>query len=176
MTWEAFERLPDGDGLHREILEGDLQILPPVKLAHSIIAKRIYNTLVGLELMADGQAYIEAGFKLSSNPPTWVQPDVSFIRNDRALTTDDGQYLLQAPELAIEIVSPSETATMLQRKVELMLASGAQAVWVIYPDSKTVSVHLPNGTAATHSIGDTLTASFLAGDWTLPVASIFENV
>ena len=97
------------------------------------------------------------------------------MKPDRVRETLDSGYFIGAPELAIEIVSPSETATMLQRKVELLLGAGAQAVWVIYPDSQTVTVHLPNGTSTTHGVSETLTASFLAEDWKLPVASIFEG-
>ena len=176
MTWEAFERLPDGDGLHREILEGELQILPPAKLNHTRIARRVAKALEALEDRGLGEALPEGGYKLSENPPSWIQPDVSFLRSDRLQHVEDGTYAIGAPELAIEIVSPSETATMLQRKVELLLGSGAQAVWVIYPDSKTVTVHLPNGTSATRGVNDTLAAPFLAEDWTLPVATIFEGI
>ncbi len=176
MTWEAFERLPDGDGLHREILEGELQILPPAKLNHTRIAMRVIRALAALQDQGLGEALPEAGYKLSDDPPSWVQPDVSFLRSERLQNTGEGAYAVGAPELAIEIVSPSETATMLQRKVELMLGAGAQAVWVIYPDSRTVTVHLPNGTSTTHGISESLTAPFLAENWTLQVATIFEGV
>src|SRR5258708_33327281 len=121
MTWEAFERLPDGDGLHREIMEGELQILPPAKSHHSKVAKKVFEALLRLEDAASGQAYMEAGFKLSEDPATWIQPDVSFLRNDRARATPGDQYFSNPPELAVEVVSPSETARDLQRKVRLML-------------------------------------------------------
>ena len=39
MSWEAFEQLPDGDGYHRELIEGELQILPPPKSGHTKAAK-----------------------------------------------------------------------------------------------------------------------------------------
>src|SRR5580692_5550096 len=137
MTWEAFERLPDGDGLHREILEGELQILPPVKSGHTKVAKRIYQALLALEDAAAGQAYMEAGFKLADEPATWIQPDVSFLLNGRVLATSEQQYFSRAPELAVEVVSPSESAKDLQRKVGLLLAGGSQMVWVVYPEMQT---------------------------------------
>jgi Uma2 family endonuclease len=176
MTWEVFERLPDGDGLHREILEGELQTLPPAKSKHSKIASKLFEALLALQQRGLGRVYLEAGYKLSQDPATWIQPNASFLKLERVRATPDDGYFIGAPELAIEIVSPSETATMLQRKVDLMLGSGAQAVWVIYPDSETVIVHLPNGTSTTHGVSETLTASFLAEGWTLQVAAIFDGV
>ena len=176
MTWEAFERLPDGDGLHREILEGELQILPPVKSKHSLIASKLFETLLAFQQRGLGRIFLEAGYKLSENPATWIQPDASFLRTERVQATAGDGYFIGAPELAIEIVSPSETATMLQRKVELLLRSGAQAVWVIYPDSQTVTVFSPDGASFRRGISETLAAPFLVEDWTLPVATIFEGV
>jgi len=139
------------------------------------MAKRVYLALLELESKAHGQAYVEAGYKLSDDPPTWIQPDVSFLRNERALTTEDGKYFSQAPDLAVEIVSPSETATALQRKVERLLGSGSQAVWVIYPETRSVQVHVPGGTSFARSVGDSLIAPYLLASWELPVAALFDG-
>lgn len=174
MTWEAFEQLPDGDGLHREILEGELQILPPVKLGHSNIASKLFELLLPLQQRGLGTVFLEAGYKLSEKPPTWIQPDASFLKIERVLETPSDGYFTGAPELAVEIVSPSETAVKLQRKVELLLGSGAQAVWVIYPETQTVSVHVPDGMSITRLVGDTLTAPYLLEGWELPVSALFE--
>ncbi|HEV2201831.1 MAG TPA: Uma2 family endonuclease [Bryobacteraceae bacterium] len=175
MTWEAFERLPDGDGLHREIIEGELQILPPVKSKHSKIATKLFEVLLPLQQRGLGSVFLEAGYKLSEKPPTWIQPDASFLKTERVRETPSDGYFTGAPELAVEIVSPSETAVKLQRKVELLLGGGALAVWVIYPETQTVSVHLPDGTSVTRLVGDMLTAPFLLKGWELPVATLFEG-
>lgn len=175
MTWEAFERLPDGDGLHREILEGELQTLPPAKSGHAKVAKKIFKLLLQIEDVASGQVFFEAGYKLSDHPPTWIQPDISFISNDRAFATKDGQYFSKAPELAIEVISPSEKAGHLQRKLNLLFDGGSRAVWVVYPDSRTVVVHSPDGTSITLGVNDKLTARFFVEGWELPVAKLFEK-
>ena len=176
MTWEAFERLPDGDGLHREILAGKLQILPPAKSLHSRIAAKVFEALLALQQRGLGRAFLEAGYKLSEDPATWIQPNASFLKLERVQQTPADGYFSGAPELAVEIVSPSETATSLQRKVELLLASGSVAVWVIYPETRTVNVHLPDRTSFTRAVGHPLTAPFLLAGWELPVATLFEDV
>jgi Uma2 family endonuclease len=175
LTWEAFERLPDGDGLHREILEGELQILPPAKSKHSKIASNLFELLFPLRQHGLGRVFLEAGYKLSEAPATWIQPDASFLRMERIHETADDGYFIGAPDLAVEVVSPSETARDLQRKVTLLLAGGSQMVWVVYPETQTVTVHLPDGTSSTRNIGDSLTAPQLLESWTLPVNALFAE-
>ena len=175
MTWEAFERLPDGDGVHREIIEGELQVLPPAKSRHSNIAAKLFEALLPLQQQALGRVYLEAGYKLSAEPATWIQPDVSFLSMTRVRETPADQYFKGAPELAIEIISPSETAANLQHKVDLLLKSGGLAVWAIYPDDRTVMVHLPDGTSFTRVTGESLEAPFLLAGWSIEVAKLFED-
>src|ERR1700722_9995945 len=89
MSWESFEKLPDGDGMHRELIEGELQILPPPKSGHTKVAKRAYQQLLLVEAKAAGQAYMEAGYQLSTDRRNWIQPDVSFLRAERVQHTAD---------------------------------------------------------------------------------------
>ena len=175
MTWEAFERLPDGDGMHRELLEGELQILAPPKSGHSNIASTVFKALLIWETNGLGRVYAEAGYKLTEEPPTWIEPDVSFVRMERVLATADADYFLGAPDLAVEIVSPSESAKDLERKVELLLTGGSQAVWVLYPESQRVRVCLPGGVSFTRRMNDSVSAQKLFGDWEVPVAKLFRT-
>lgn len=172
LSWEAFEKFPD-DEMHHELIEGEHQILPPPKSGHSIIAHRAWKALGPLERF--GTVLFEAGYKLSQDPGTWIQPDVSFLPSERIKSTPGDGYFLGALELAVEVVSPSETARQLERKVKLLLGSGAQAVWVIYPESHEVQVHTPGGTSAILSLGENLTLPGLLPDWQFPVARLFED-
>jgi Uma2 family endonuclease len=174
LSWQAFEQLPD-DGTHHEILEGELQTLPPPKSGHSIVAKRVWRGLLALEDKGLAEALSEAGYKLSQDPATWIQPDVSLLRKERAQHTPHDGYFLGAPELAVEVVSPSESAKDLRRKVSLLLAHGSGTVWVIYPEALTVDVFFPNGTSRTYTQAETLTLPDWSSDWKLPIAKLFED-
>jgi Uma2 family endonuclease len=174
LSWEAFEQFPD-DGMHHELIEGEVQVLPPPKSTHSRIAKRIFLELLSAESNAAGEALFEAGFKLSTNPASWIQPDVSFVLNEQLNSTGENNYFLGSPALAVEVVSPSETARDLQRKIDLLLANGSLAVWVIYPETQVVKVNLPDGTTHTRGMNDTLALPALLPDWQLPVAKLFEE-
>jgi len=174
MSWEAFEQLPDGDGLHREILKGVLQVLPPPQSLHTKIAHRAYKLLAPQEAHFSCQVYIEAGYRLSERPATWVQPDLSLLSSTRASAAGDA-YFTGAPELAVEVVSPSESAADMEEKVELLLEAGSHAVWVVYPKTRTVHVFLPGGAATVLSAKDSLTAPSLMPGWSAPVEKLFED-
>jgi Uma2 family endonuclease len=174
LSWEAFEKLPD-DGMHHEIIEGELQTLPPPKSGHSKIAKKVFLALHAIEGRANVEVFLEAGYKLSASRATWIQPDVSVIRKARAVSSSSDGYFPGAPELAVEVVSPSESAHDLDRKVELLLSHGSQAVWVIYPKTRKVHVHQADGQSFNRTMHDTLSLEALLDNWSLPVASIFED-
>jgi Uma2 family endonuclease len=173
LSWEAFEQLPD-DGMHHELIEGELITLPPPKSGHSNVAMQILQALFAIQERAGCRAFAEAGYKLSDDPPTWIQPDVSLIRKERVQATDPEGYFLGAPELAVEVVSPSESAADVDRKVDLMLAHGSKAVWVAFPRTRKVQVYLADGTSYSRGISGKLSLPELAPGWELPVATLFE--
>lgn len=173
LSWEAFEQLPD-DGMHHEIIEGELITLPPPKSGHTLVARRVFDALAAIEKRIGCIALTEAGYKLSDAPATWIQPDVSLIREERVRTTSPEGYFIGSPELAVEVVSPSESATDVDRKVDLLLEHGSQTVWVVYPRTKKVQVHLADGTSFSRSVRDKLSLPSLLPGWELPIFSLFE--
>jgi Uma2 family endonuclease len=149
--------------------------LPPPKSKHSLVAENVAELLRALKVKGLGRVLCEAGYKLSEAPPSWIQPDVSFLKMERVRALEPDGYFLGAPELAVEIVSPSETPATLHRKVDLLLAAGSLAVWVIYLETRKIHVFLPDGTSFHRGINDVLTLHELLPDWELPVAKIFED-
>jgi Uma2 family endonuclease len=173
LSWEAFERLPD-DGLHHELIEGELQTLPPPKLRHGEIAHKLLFELKTAAERAGCRAFIEMGYKIAADPPSWIQPDISLIRAERIRQTDLDGYVLGAPELAVEVISPSESAVDVERKIELLLANGSLIIWVVYPTSRKVRVFLADGTEYQRGIHDSLTLPGILEDWSFPVAKLFD--
>jgi Uma2 family endonuclease len=89
--------------------------------------------------------------------------------------TDPHGCFLGAPELAVEVVSSSESAHDLDRKVELLLAQGSQSVWVIFPKTRKVHVYRSDGTSFSRTIKDKLSLPDLLEGWELPVSKVFED-
>lgn len=104
-----------------------------------------------------------------------MQPDVSVLRNERRKQIAPDGYFHGAPELAIEVLSPSESASQLSRKVELMLQAGALAVWVVYPDQRKVHMHSPGTATLRLGANNTLSLPELLPGWDLPVTKVFDD-
>lgn len=82
------------------------------------------------------------GYKISQNPDTVLAPDTSFIR--QAAIDEKGipkGYWEGAPDLAVEVISPSDTYTEVDEKVDEWLDAGCAMVWVINPRRETVAVY-----------------------------------
>jgi Uma2 family endonuclease len=82
--------------------------------------------------------------------------------------------VVETPDVAIEILSPSETATTINRKVEAYLKWGVHEVWLIDPEIRTLFVHTFAG-AQRLSEGASLASDLIPG-WQLQVADLFENL
>ena len=170
LSFEQFEQFPD-DGKKHELLQGEHIILPPPKLRHSLIQQKIQDALLAyVHEHRLGEVHIETGFKLSSD--TWVQPDVSFVRAAQIERADPDGYYEGAPAIAVEVASESNTAAQLDQKLGLYFEHGAEEVWVVYPNTKRIRVHYPDGRS------QTLTAelhSDLFPGWSMAVSSLFLN-
>jgi Uma2 family endonuclease len=139
LSFEEFERLPDEPG-KVELLDGELIQLPPAILKHMEVARRIYLILVravaGAGNSADlGDVYFETGYKFSSR--AWLQPDVSIPYRDQPR----GVYFESAPALAVEVISESNTAAQMDRKMKVYLANGGVEVWLVYPDTRCIWIY-----------------------------------
>ncbi len=137
---EEFSRLPR-DGAQHELNAGKLITMPPPKSLHSRVARSVFIAL-HTQLQKDGvrEVYMEAGYLLAKGPNTIRQPDVSVMSKDQVRATDDDDYFEGAPELAVEVVSPRNSDEDLVEKVRQYLAAGARWVWVVYPETQSVTV------------------------------------
>ncbi len=89
---------------------------------------------------------LPSGFKLRVSPTRGVMPDVQMYRagNPAALGQERGLERGR-PDLVVEVVSESDTAIGMQRKVEQYLRAGATAVWILYADPRNVIVYRRSG-------------------------------
>jgi Uma2 family endonuclease len=99
------------------------------------------------------------------------QPDVAFVSAARMQSS--AGYIYGAPDLAIEVISPSERSTDIQKKLREYLRHGVKQVWNIYPEQAEIVVHLADGSARTYGLGDTISGGDLLPGLTLTVADVF---
>lgn len=169
LTFEQFEQFHD-DGLKHELLGGEHLAVPPPKFGHNSLQHKLLRILQPyVDARRLGDVRIEAGFKLSSD--TWLQPDVSFIRAAQLSSVEPNGYLEGSPAIAVEVASESNTAAQLDRKMEQYFAHGSEEVWVVFPETRRIRIHFPDGTSRTAV--DELTSDVLPG-WSVPLSAIFE--
>ena len=132
-------------------------------------------TLWALENRA-GRVYPgDTNFVLSGNRETLEEkrrPDVAFVRRERVVETTG--YLFLAPDLAIEIISPTEKPYEIRGKLNVYLRFGVQRVWQVYPQTQEIVVTFADGTSRTYRPSDTLTDPELLPGFNLEVAMVFE--
>jgi len=173
MTLEEFERLSSDDGVIYELDEGELVSMTFPMPKHARVQRALLVELDAfLKHKPLGEVLSETGYLLSTDPPTLRGPDVGFVRAGREI--DPEARIQGAPDLAVEIVSPNDTASGLLRKVQQYLRSGAQTVWVVYPDNAQVHVFSSGGETHVLNRDDVLTEPHLLPGFSLPVAALFE--
>jgi Uma2 family endonuclease len=170
LTVEQFEQLPD-DGLRHELDEGELIVMPSPFGQHGQIQVEMCSILRNfIRPRSLGLIFTETGYRLSRD--TVRGPDISFIRAERAAALDLKKRFECAPDLAIEIISPSETATDIAHKVRQYLQAGS-AVWVVYPDDRTVHVFETSKNARVLEADDLLEAPNLLPGFSVRVNELF---
>lgn len=128
-----------------ELVAGQLVREPPPGTAHGWAAADVVGLLFPfVRKHRLGRVSGEAGYVLARDPDTVRCPDASFVSAGRLASAEwKGPYLVGAPDLAVEVVSPGDRASEVAAKTGEYLAAGAQAVWLIDPRRQTVTVHLP---------------------------------
>jgi Uma2 family endonuclease len=174
MTAEEFEKLPDTH-MRRELVRGKVTETMPIGGIHGNVAGNIYTAL-RLWAKQDSRGFVafEVGYRLERNPDTTRGPDVSYVRAERipASGIPEG-YWNFAPDLAVEVVSPSETAQAVRDKVHDFLTAGTPLVWVAYPRTREVVAHTADGLARTFGAEDVLESEVLPG-FHVVVSELFE--
>jgi Uma2 family endonuclease len=113
------------------------------------------------------------GFQLAWTPDTVRAPAVDFVRRDRCPVGEAAEgYFQGAPDLAIEVVSPSDLYTEVDEKVGQWLEHGTRMVLVINPRRRTVAVHRPGRDVRILGVEDTLDSEDIVPGWTMAVRDL----
>lgn len=174
LTLEEFAKLPRGTEQH-EMSAGHLITMPLPKSLHSLVVGEVIQALQKA-LGRSSSLYVlaETGYVLSREPLTVRGPDASVISKERIGFTNPDDYFEGAPELAIEVVSPSDSAEDLQLKIDQYLQAGAKQVWVLYPKTKHIHV-FRSGTIEILDETRTLEGGDLLPGFSVKVADLFHQ-
>ncbi len=177
-TEEEIQALPD-DGYIHEIVNGELVMSPKNNFEHESIFSRLYLPL------AEFNRKHRLGIVRGSNAGYWMHnrncraPDISFLPRARlealGFKPNSRRFFPGAPDLAVEILSPSNTRIEIDERLKDYFASGTQVAWIINPEDESVEVcHSPTQRKLVGS-GGLLEGEHLLPGFQFPIASLFRE-
>lgn len=139
-VWELSHR-PENDNKYYYLIDGELfWDMPPGGVHGDLAAELVYR----LRSFADGQDLgkftVESGYYPTDDPHTLLAPDVAFISKARAPQPFPNKFVPIMPDLAVEIMSPTDSLQAVRRKAAVYLANGTALVWIVLPVEQGVDV------------------------------------
>ena len=164
------------DGVRGELIRGVLSETTPARYEHGQIAARVVVRLgnfvqprkLGILTVSD------SGVQLEHNPDTVREPDVAFFSAEKSPPDERVTgYAQVAPDLAVEIVSPSDRLPAVNDKALMWLRYGVRLVWVVRPDERRVDVHRDGHPVAALTESDALDGADVLPGFSCPVREVF---
>ncbi len=180
-TADMLERLPD-DGWRYELLEGRVLRMPPPGTDHGRLEARLSRRLgTYVEDHHLGETYVgESGWDLTRPgefADTVLGADLAFVSATRLPLPPPRRgtaYRPLAPDLVVEIASPSQYQPEMGEKAQVWLDRGVRLVWIIWPERRTVDVWAPGATAPrTLRDADALDGGAVVPGFRLPIATLW---
>lgn len=177
LSLEEFEDLPEEDAHRLELVRGRLIREPRPGARHGLLMARLGARLQRhVEENRLGVVCMDFGVVLPTEPPTVRGPDIGFVARDRI--PPEGVptgFLRMAPDLAVEIVSPSNTVSEIQEKVLEYLDAGARLVWVIDPQTQVVNTYRSRDEIRLLGEGDELEGGDVLPGFRLALEELFAG-
>lgn len=138
VTVEEFLRLQPPKAGHYELHHGEIILMTAPKWGHQRIQDRIEAQL---QSIAGDRAYVtkEMSFRPAPEYEVW-EADVGLTLTERANEVADDEYLMGAPDLVVEVLSPSNTVDEITEKMSICMVNGFISFWVVDPKRKRISV------------------------------------
>ncbi|HZK81779.1 MAG TPA: Uma2 family endonuclease [Humisphaera sp.] len=145
LTADEFASL--GDIGRAELVRGRIIHLTKPRPKHGRIAMRIGTAISNFVQKHNlGEVYAaETGFIAGRDPDSVRAPDVAFVRAEIVASHNEEDWLPHSPDLAVEVLSPSERSDQTADKVQMWLGGGARSVWVFDPKARTATVYQATG-------------------------------
>jgi Uma2 family endonuclease len=159
-----------------ELVAGRILVREPPGYLHGRTAARLLVTIaehidrhsLGVVLAA------ESGFTLFRNPDTVRAPDVAFIRAERVPAESMNTYPEFAPDLAVEVLSPSDRAGKVLSKVGDWLDAGARLVWVVDPVRRAARGYRADGSVTSRLANEALDGEDVLPGFTICLGEMFD--
>ena len=172
--FEAIDRLPENADKILELIDGEIVEKMASNPYSSLIASRI-NRHMGAFAEDNNLGYVTGeagGYHISEK--NMFAPDVAFISKERQPELPYEGFNPIPPDLAVEVVSPTDSYKDVAKKVRTYLQNGTRIVWVFEPETETVTVHTSDGQYTVDIDGELDGGNVLPG-FKLPLKKIFTK-
>ena len=177
MTSAEFLARPDefdqsGNRIKEELVGGEIVRMADPSKRHDLTKNNIGDALA-FHLRAHRElglrSLIEIAFEVNEHDA--FRPDVSVVRIERLAA--EGRLIKGAPEIAVEVVSPTDTVGGMRKKIKAYLENGALSVWIFYDDG-TIAVH--TSSQVRELSGEQKLEDPLLPGFSVPAATFFTDV
>lgn len=167
------------DDVLYEVVNGERRELEPMGALQAVLASVIAEFVAPFARRKRlGLGLTETLFVLRSQPRLERRPDVAFVSYDRwpGRTIPETNAWDVVPNLAVEVVSPTNSAEEIDIKVTEYFAAGVELVWVVYPKTQRIYVFTGVKDVAILDRGDVLDGGRVLPEFQLPIAELFDAV
>lgn len=174
VTLEQFLAQPEDPFYRDEVSRGQLVREPPPSDLHGAVVIEL-ALLLGSYLKEQpiGRLRSGSGFLLQREPLTVRAPDIAFVCAPRLVGEYAATFFDGAPDLAIEVVSPANSASDMQEKIAQYFEAGTSIIWVVYPRTRSVALHHANGEIRLLAGDDLLSAPGVLPGFAVRVSALF---
>lgn len=171
------ELLAMGDIGRAELVDGRIVYMAPTSGGHGYSEVEIAAVLRNF-VRARKLGWVlagEVGIYIRRNPDTIRAADVAFVSRKQLPKPPQRGYLNFAPELIVEVTSPSDLWEDFQQKIEDYFSIGVERLWVVEPEQKLVSIYLSPTEIKKLRVGDTARGEGTLEGFELSLAELFEE-
>ncbi len=176
VTAEQLLEMPE-DGNRYELISGELRMMSPAGGRHGRVAHNV-GLVLGIHVRKENLGVVfaaETGFLISRDPDTVRAPDVAYVSSARlAQLVEDVGYLPLAPDLAGEVISPSDTFSEVEEKALGWLTAGTRMVLLIDPGTRTLHVYRSAENIVVLNEQAEVDASDVVPGWRFAVSELFR--
>ena len=157
-----------------ELVRGFVVREPRPGRAHGRVQAAVASALHGWGKKLGADVTTESGYILSDEPATLRGPDVAVVVEPRAGGAGPSTWTRGAPDVAVEVLSPSDTSSAIHQQTLDYLEAGSYLVWIVDPGARTVTVYRPDGSARMLREHETLDGEQVLPGFAVPLSELFE--
>lgn len=175
VTADELLHMPD-DGFRYELVQGELRRMNPAGNVHGRVTMSVaWRLAQHVDENRLGTVYaVETGFRISTDPDTVRAPDVASVSQARVEAAGEVEgFWPEAPDLAIEVVSPGDSYTDVEEKVFAWLDAGTKMVVVVNPRQRSATVYKSQTDIIALAEADVMDGGDIVPGFELAVREIF---